>query len=78
VTQGRGHGPIPFVDLSRTTEAEHAAIHEALDRVLRSGRMLLGRETEAWEEVATPPARPATPSPSPTPSPWHRAPRRCA
>ena len=44
-----GHAPVPFVDLTRIAEAERTAFHEALDRVLRSGRMLLGAETEALE-----------------------------
>jgi dTDP-3-amino-3,4,6-trideoxy-alpha-D-glucose transaminase len=49
VTGLLGIAPVPFVDLTRISEADRTAIHEALDRVLNSGRMLLGAETEALE-----------------------------
>ncbi len=41
--------PVPFVDLTRISGAARSQIHDALDRVLRSGQMLLGPETLAFE-----------------------------
>ena len=40
---------VPFVDLRRRLVAERHEINEAVDRVLSSGRLLLGAETEAFE-----------------------------
>ncbi len=40
---------IPFNDLRRVTTREHAALTEAIHRVLHSGNFLLGPETQAFE-----------------------------
>src|SRR5574341_846911 len=40
---------VPFVDLTRRTERSRDQLAVAFDRVLRSGRMLLGPETEQFE-----------------------------
>jgi dTDP-3-amino-3,4,6-trideoxy-alpha-D-glucose transaminase len=40
---------IPFVDLARRTAALQPELSAAVERVLRSGRLLLGPETEAFE-----------------------------
>lgn len=41
--------PIPFLPLDRLLEPDRAAFHAALDRVLDSGRVLLGPELERFE-----------------------------
>jgi dTDP-4-amino-4,6-dideoxygalactose transaminase len=40
---------VPFLDLQAVHARHAAAMHAALDRVLASGRVLLGEETEAFE-----------------------------
>ena len=45
---------IPFLDLARRVESLHDEALPAIERVLRSGRLLGGPETEAFEaEFAT-------------------------
>ena len=45
---------VPIVDLARRAAAQEPALSEAIGQVLRSGRYLLGAETEAFEaEFAT-------------------------
>lgn len=41
--------PIPLLDLAAQNTSLHAAIHEAIDRVIRSNAFILGAEVEALE-----------------------------
>ena len=41
---------IPFLDLKAINQPRHADFHAALERVLDSGWLILGRETEAFEQ----------------------------